>query len=116
MNSNQVELLLNQLLDCSFSIHKSIINNDTEELDRLIKIKDEKIQLIEENKKFCIDLDKFKELTRKIEQQENENLILLETQKKELNKIYKQTLASSKILNKYEINNNQNGAIIDIRE
>jgi len=116
MISNQVELLLNQLLDCSFSIHKSILNNDTEELERLIKIKDEKIKLIEENKKFCADFNKFKEITIKINQQEKENLILLNTQKNELNKIYKQTLASSKILNKYEINNNQNGAIVDIHE
>ena len=116
MNSNQVELLLNQLLDCSFSIHKSVLNNDTEELDRLIKIKDEKIKLIEENKKFCVDLNKFKEITIKIEQQEKENLILLETKKNEISKRYKQVLANSKILNKYEINNNQSGAIIDIRE
>ena len=52
MQSSQIDLLLNQLLECSFNIYNAIKNNDTLELDALINIKNEKLQLIESNKKF----------------------------------------------------------------
>lgn len=116
MNPQQLELLLNQLFDCSLAINKAIKNNLSSELDNLLEIKDEKLKLIENNKKFINDFSQFNELIEKIKQQENENISLLSKQKNETYKNLQKTLSSAKIMKKYEQIENVNGAIVDVKE
>ena len=47
MNKLQLELLLNQLYDCSLAIYDAIQNEDLNELNNLIEAKAEKMKLVE---------------------------------------------------------------------
>ena len=116
MNSKQFELLLQQLLDCSCAINGAIKNDMYEELDNLLSVKDEKIKLTEENKKFVGDISKFGELIEKIKKQEAENLKLLATKKDFVYEKTQKNFANTKVLKKYEQLTNINGSIVDIRE
>jgi len=116
MNLTQIKILLNQLFDCSCAIYKAIANNDSQEIDRLIITKDEKLKLFQENKKFIDNLVQFNDIIDKIKQQEAKNLKLLTEKKEKILKEQKTNLANIMVLKKYEQNNNLNGSIVDIKE
>ena len=116
MDTKQMDLLLKQLFDCSLAIYKAIENNDSIELDKLIDIKESELQLIENNKKFFKDLDKFNNEIEKIKKQETINLELLNSKKNDIYKQYQNKIQNSKIMKKYEQSNVQNGSIVDIKE
>ena len=116
MNLSQMELLLNQLYECSIAIHSAIEKGDAQEIDNLIEIKNEKLNLIELNKKFVENTPEFLDKIKQIQEQEKVNLAYLNEKKDEIYKQYKSVQVSSKVIQKYAQNNGLNGSIVDVRE
>ena len=116
MNSNQYEMLLNQLFDCSSAIQKAIETDDFVELDNLIKIKNEKIELIDLNKKFFQKTPQVIEKINKIKAQDACNLELIINKKQAIQKKVQNNMANLKILKVYEQVQENNGSIVDINE
>ena len=117
MHKLQLELLLNQLYDCSLAIHKAIQNEDLNELNSLIDAKTEKMKLLDSNKKFLGDsFSLFDVMVEQIKKQENANLRLLEEKKNVFYKKYRQAIKTSKILNKYSLAITPKGGIVDMIE
>lgn len=117
MNKLQLELLLNQLYDCSLAIYDAIQNEDLNELNNLIEAKAEKMKLVDKNKKFLTcSFSLFDVMVEQIKKQEVINLQLLEEKKNIFYKKYRQTIKTSKILNKYTPAIAPKGAIVDTAE
>lgn len=114
MHKTQLELLLNQLYNCSIAIYKAISIDDSEELDNLIVSKSKIIKLIDTNKKFLSgSFSFFDVMVEQIKKQENLNLQLLQEKKNAYYKKYRQSIKSSKILNKYSPAITPKGSIVD---
>lgn len=116
MNSKQFELLLNQLFDCSLAINNAIKNDLIDEIDKLLKIKDDKIELIQSNKKFINNVQQFNNLIEQIKKQDDANIELLSRKKEETFKESRKNQINTKILKKYEQLRITNGSIVDIKE
>ncbi len=103
MHKSQLELLLNQIYDCSIAINNAINTEDEAELSDLVARKAKKIKLLEKNKKFLEDsqMTLFDVMLRKIQEQELENINLLKAKRNIFYKKYIQSVKKSKILNKY---------------
>ncbi len=116
MNLTQIEILLNQLFDCSLAVRSAIEKNDSEEIDRLIEIKNDKLKLFQDNRKFIVELTQFKDMIEKIQEQDSENIKLLTSKKENILKQYKVNMANITVLKRYEQDNNLNGSIVDVSE
>lgn len=117
MNKDQLELLLNQLYNCSLAIYAAIEKDDLNEIDNLIQQKNKTMKLLDTNKKFfneCFSL--YDIMIEKIKKQENKNLQFLNVKKNEFYTKYKNAIKTAKILNKYEPSEPRSGSIVDASE
>jgi len=117
MNKMQLELLLNQLYSCSLAIYDAIDKDDLNEINNLIKQKNQIMKLIHTNKKFLRDkFTLFDVMVEKIKEQEHKNLQFLKTRRNVFYTKYKNTIKTAKILNKYAPAEPRSGSIVDESE
>lgn len=114
----QLELILNQLYNCSAQISQCIETENLEELSSALGVKDKILEKIEQMKKTSPnwDLSAFSEVITKIEKNELSNIEKIKQSKQKIREELTAHSKTSKLINTYEPQNQTSGNILDMSE